>query len=57
MGICVYYYYYTFHCRVLLGPISFYCKTLKKIKNNKNKLVQKFRVTKDFVVMIIKTKI
>lgn len=49
------YYYYTFTCRVLLGPISFYCKTLKK-KNN-NKLVQKFWLTKDFVVMIIKTKI
>lgn len=54
--LCLLLLLYAFHSRVVLGPISFYCKTLKK-KNNNNKLVQKFRVTKDFVVMIIKTKV
>lgn len=53
--LCLLLLLYAFHCRDVLGPISFYCKTLKK--NNNNKLVQKFLVTKDFVVMIIKTKV
>lgn len=52
--LCLLLLLYAFHYRVVLGPISFYCKTLK---NNNIKLVQTFRVTKDFVVMIIKTKV